>query len=71
MKVQIYNWAGDREAGKLIEALGFKHRGYYEVEDIFALMKSLHDVGLNIMFPQPSEGVQLVAVDYKRLFTQR
>jgi hypothetical protein len=71
MKVQIYNWAGEREASKLLEALGYQHQGFYDVGNVFELLEKLHAAGLNVMLPQPQNGAQVVCVDFGRLFTQR
>lgn len=71
MKIRFYVWAGGREARRILEGMNYKHLGYYDVEDPFALAKTLHECGLNVMLPQPHDGVQSVCVDYKHLFTQR
>ena len=44
MKVQIYNWSGDRRINADIEALGYKHYAIVE-GDVFEIAKSLLTLG--------------------------
>ena len=71
MKIQVYNWAGSSRASELLDVLGYKHQGFYEVENIFHVVERMHATGLNVMLPVASDGIQLIAVDFERMFSQR
>lgn len=71
MKILVYNWAGAQGATTLLTLLGYKHQEYYEITDVYELVKMFHQAGLNVMLPQPKGGVQTVAVDFEKWFSAR
>ena len=71
MKVQIYNWAGERRIKEDIEALGYKHYAIVE-GDVFQIAKQFIELGDNVMILN-ANGITcdfVVAVD-SRNFGQR
>lgn len=70
MKIQIYNWAANRQVNTLLEAAGYQ-AGFYEVDNIYEIVEKLYYLGLNVMLLQPIEGVHVIAVDFKHRFSQR
>lgn len=71
MKVQIYNWSGDRRINADIEALGYKHYAIVN-GDVFEIAKKFVDIGRNVMILQgDGEFCDFVLAIDTRSFGQR
>lgn len=75
MRIQIYNWAGERQVAKDIEALGYNSKfGHREVVngDVFEIAKKFVDIGRNVMILQgDGEFCDFVLAVDTRSFGQR
>ena len=72
MKVQIYNWAGNRDVTQILTRLELEHDKEYEWSEVglrrhtFALFRN----GLDTMLSHRDDGAVLLSVDNRR-FRQR
>lgn len=70
MKIEIFNWAGERKITELIKEFGYEHREII-VGDVLAVANRFLEAGANVMILQGHNDVTYVLAIDTRSFGQR